>query len=136
MDCENCRHLTVVGLRDTGPWWSVVLHNLGFTKLLEYIDVSSFKLGFVYAVVSDMAIMVLSVTDTVSVSVDSGVTVCGCGCRMIHAVDWYPTFISMAGGEPRESGEGRERRVCVGGWGVGGGGGGLGEGGGGRLLGC
>ena len=20
MDCENCHHLTVVGLRDTGPW--------------------------------------------------------------------------------------------------------------------
>ena len=20
MDCENCRHLTVVGLHDTGPW--------------------------------------------------------------------------------------------------------------------
>ena len=22
LDCENCRHLTVVGLYDTGPWWS------------------------------------------------------------------------------------------------------------------
>ena len=25
MDCENCRHLTVVGLHDTGPWSSLCL---------------------------------------------------------------------------------------------------------------
>ena len=24
LDCDNCRHLTVVGLHDTGPWYSRV----------------------------------------------------------------------------------------------------------------
>ena len=24
LDCENCRHLTVIGLHDTGPWYQVV----------------------------------------------------------------------------------------------------------------
>ena len=27
MDCEDCRHLTVVGLRDTGPRWLIQLTN-------------------------------------------------------------------------------------------------------------
>ena len=31
LDCENCRHLTVVGLHDTGPWLGVTQKQGFFT---------------------------------------------------------------------------------------------------------
>ena len=39
MDVENCRHLKVVGLHDTGPWWPLggVLQEDSVTKLLETV---------------------------------------------------------------------------------------------------
>ena len=30
LDCENCSHLTVVGLHDTGPWWPLEFFNASF----------------------------------------------------------------------------------------------------------
>ena len=40
MDCENCRHLTVVGLHDTGPWIrgvkaTVATHGIPPTQALQ-----------------------------------------------------------------------------------------------------
>ena len=36
MDCENCRHLTVVGLHDTGPWLHSFKTNVSVSGVFDF----------------------------------------------------------------------------------------------------
>ena len=41
MDCENCRHLTVVGLHDTGPWRAAGTGSTPLSPVESYLSLES-----------------------------------------------------------------------------------------------